>query len=138
MNKDHETRLTELVLGSMLSAMDHAHHRDWGFFQWAVVGFLVVFGFITGFSIGLPFLALGLVLLVVILIRGPGWPADLGLLAGAGIVCLVIALINVISGSLSPTVWATVGATLALGSSGVFWWLRCRPGVRKGPGSAAA
>jgi hypothetical protein len=69
-----------------------------GFFYWAGVGFLVVFGFITGFSIGLPILALGAVLFVVMLRRGPGWPADLGLLAGAGLVCLVIAMINVISG----------------------------------------
>jgi hypothetical protein len=107
------------------------HHRDLGFFYWAGVGFLVVFGFITGFSIGLPILALGAVLFVVMLRRGPGWPADLGLLAGAGLVCLVIAMINVISGSLSPTIWAIVGVTLTLGGSGGFWWLRCRLGVRQ-------
>jgi hypothetical protein len=118
--------------------MAQTHHRDWGFFLWAVVGFLVVFGFITGFSIGLPFLALGVALFAAMLLRGPAWPADLGVLAGAGIVCLVIALINVISGSLSPTVWAAVGAVLTTSSSGVFWWLRCRPTGRKRSGGAAA
>jgi hypothetical protein len=107
-----------------------AHDRDWGFFYWAGIGFLVVFGFITGFSIGIPFLILGLVLLVMGLRRGPGWPSDLGLLAGAGMVCLVIALINAISGDLSPTIWATVGFGLIALSAGVFWWLRCRPAAR--------
>jgi hypothetical protein len=115
----------------MLLTVAQVHGRDWGFFYWAGVGFLVVFGFITGFSIGLPILALGVVLFVVMLRRGPGWPADLGLLAGAGLVCLVIAMINVISGSLSPTIWAIVGAALTVGSCGAFWWLRCRPGVSR-------
>ena len=103
------------------------HHRDYGFFKWAAVGFLVVFGFITGFSIGLPILVLGLVLVVVLGSRGSAWPASLGLLAGAGSVCLVIATINAISGDLSPVIWALVGITLIGLGSASFWWLRCRP-----------
>ena len=101
--------------------------HDWGFFQWFVAGFCVVFGFITGFSIGLPFLLVGLYLFVWLLLRGPSWPADLGLLAGSGAVCLVIGAINAISGDLSPTVWLTVGATLTTWPTFLFWWLRCRP-----------
>jgi hypothetical protein len=105
------------------------HERDWGFFYWATAGFLVLFGFIT--SIGLPFLILGLLLIVVGVRRGPAWPADLGLLAGAGAVCLVIAAINLLSGDLSPTVWATVGIALVAAGSASFWWLRCRPALRR-------
>ena len=41
---------------------DRGH--DWGFFVWVTPGFLVVFGCVTTFSIGLPFLALGLGLLL--------------------------------------------------------------------------
>ena len=102
--------------------------HDWGFFQWCGVGFLVVFGFITGFTIGLPFLLVGLLLFAVLATRGPEWPADLGLLAGAGVVCLVIAVISAISGDVSATVWATVGLALTWSSTFLFWWLRCRPG----------
>ena len=101
--------------------------HDWGFFQWFGVGFLVVFGFITGFTIGLPFLLVGLLLFGVLTARGPEWPADLGLLAGAGAVCLVIAVISAISGDVSPTVWASVGLALSSSSTFLFWWLRCRP-----------
>jgi hypothetical protein len=110
--------------------MGNPHDRDWGFFKWFAAGFLVVFGFLTGFTIGLPFLVLGLVLFARFGLRGPEWPADLGLLAGAGAVCLVIATINLLSGDLSPTVWAGVGFALLGGSTAGFWWLRCRPAVR--------
>jgi len=101
--------------------------HDWGFFQWFAVGFLIVFGFITGFSIGLPFLFAGVFLLAQLMLREPAWPAPLGLAAGAGAVCLVIASINAISGELSPTIWASVGTVLIAGPTFLFWWLRCRP-----------
>jgi uncharacterized membrane protein len=112
-----------------MAAMDPSRAHDWAFFQWAAAGFLVVFGFITGFTIGLPFLVVGVLLLVRLYRRRPAWPADLGALAGAGLVCLVIALISAISGDLSPVVWATVGLVLSAGASATFWWLRCRPSV---------
>ncbi len=108
----------------------HPHGRDWGFFLWALAGFLVVFGFIAMFTIGLPFLLAGVFVFVHLARRGPAWPADLGLLAGAGLVCLVIALISAIAGDISPTVWAAVGASLVAVSSASFWWLRCRPALR--------
>jgi hypothetical protein len=101
--------------------------HDWGFFQWFGVGFLVVFGFIAGFSIGLPFFWAGLVLFGFMLSRGSPWPADLGLLAGAGAVCLVIGAITAIDGDLSPAVWLTVGVTLTTWPTFFFWYLRCRP-----------
>jgi len=106
------------------------HDRRWGFAYWSGVGFLLVFGFVTGFTIGLPFFLFGLIALAIGLRWAPGWPADLGMITGAGTVCLVIGLINAISGDLSPTVWLSIGAVLVATSSGAFWWMRCRPAVR--------
>ena len=106
------------------------HERDWGFFLWTLTGFLIVFGFITGFSIGIPFFIAGVFLAGRMSARRPAWPANLGLLAGAGLVCLVIATINAVSGDLSPTIWASIGVLLTLSSTAGFWWLRCRPAVR--------
>jgi len=68
----------------------------------------------------------GLVLLGVMLRRGPRWPASVGLIAGAGVVCLVIAPI----GAGGAAVWAAVGLGLVVLASAAFWWLRCRPSAR--------
>jgi len=109
------------------------HGRDWGFVLWSLAGFLIVFGFIAGFSIGLPFFVAGVILAARLGARRP-WPATLGLVAGAGVVCLTIATINAVSGDLSPTIWATTGVLLIASSSAAFWWLRCRPAVRRADG----
>jgi hypothetical protein len=101
--------------------------HDWGFFYWAAVGFLLCFGFVTGFSIGLPFFWLGMILLIRGIWRGPPWPADLGLPAGIGAACLVLAIIIAANDDLSPRVWTTVGIALATAPTALFWWLRCRP-----------
>jgi hypothetical protein len=106
--------------------MSESRTHDWGFFYWAAVGALMVFGFITGFSIGIPFLLLGIVLFVRGVWRGPVWPADLGLLAGAGAVCMAFALLFAVTDTYSPLVWAVVGVTLTASSSYAFWLLRCR------------
>ena len=110
----------------MKTQRDH----DFGFAIWSAVGFLLAFGLVAAASVGLPFLLVGLVLLIALQIRGPVWPADLGLIAGIGSVCLVVAAINASSGDLSPAVWLTVGIALTGLSSGVFWWIRCRPSRR--------
>ena len=103
--------------------MAHTRGHDWGFFYFTLVGFLIGFGFITGFSIGTPILLLGIVLLIAPRFRHFGWPADLGLLAGGGVVCLVIAGLNALG---DPRLWALAGVTLIGASSFAFWWLRCR------------
>src|SRR3990172_4781582 len=110
--------------------MAEAHHRDWGFLYWAGAGFLILFGVLASLTIGAPFLLLGVLLLGVLLGRGPRWPAGLGLLAGAGAVCLLIAVISAISGDVAPTIWAVVGLALSGTSSFAFWFLRCRPEER--------
>ena len=102
--------------------------HDWGFFYWAAVGFLLCFGFVTGFSIGLPFFWLGIAWFVYGLRFGPTWPADLGLPAGIGAACLVLAVIIAANDDLSPTIWASAGLALTAAPTGLFWWLRCRPG----------
>lgn len=99
------------------------HERDWGFFYWAAVGFLMSLGTLAILSIGFPFFVLGLLLLVIGLWRAPGWPADLGIPAGIGATCLLIAVI----GPFAPTIWALVGSVLVVTGAGTFWWLRCRP-----------
>jgi hypothetical protein len=106
-------------------------HRRWhlGFVLWAAAGFLVSFGLIAVLTIGFPFVVAGTLLSVWSYRRGPGWPADLGLIAGVGVMCLTIAVIQAIVGHLDPTVWALVGGVLLAASSFAFWWLRCRPGT---------
>jgi hypothetical protein len=103
--------------------MAHRGGRDVGFFLWAAVGFLLAFGAVAILSIGAPFFLVGLVLLGVMLGRGPRWPASLGALAGAGVVALVVGAIGAV---VDPGAWAASGVCLvALGAVG-FWWLRCR------------
>jgi hypothetical protein len=87
---------------------------------------MLAFGVVAILSIGGPFFVLGLVLLGVMLGRGPRWPAALGALAGAGAVGVVIGLIGAVA---TPGIWAASGSSLVLLSAVAFWWLRCRPTV---------
>jgi hypothetical protein len=119
--------LTKPATAPTLPRVERKHDRDFGFFVWAVPGFLVVFGFYTGFSIGIPFLVLGLLLFAYLHARGPVWPADLGLLAGLGIGSLSFAGIALTSGEYSVSPWFEIGLGLTAGSAAAFWWLRCRP-----------
>ena len=84
---------------------------------------MLAFGAVAILSIGAPLLLLGLVLLGVMLGRGPRWPAGLGALAGAGVVGVVIGLIGAVA---APGIWAACGISLIVLSAGTFWWLRCR------------
>jgi hypothetical protein len=105
----------------------HAHERDWSFFHWAGAGFLIVFGLLAILTIGAPFLLLGVFVFGALVGRGPRWPSSLGLVAGAGAVCLVIGTISAISGDVTPTVWFGVGVALTSSACWAFWFLRCRP-----------
>jgi len=108
--------------------MAHQGERDWGFFVWTGAGLLVVFGFLAGFSIGLPFFYLGLIALGYLAVRGPRWPAHLGLVAGAGFSCLVVAAFNAAERDPSAGDWTLAGLGLTTAAAFTFWWLRCRPG----------
>jgi hypothetical protein len=95
--------------------------------SWAGVGLLLAFGVLAILSIGAPCFLLGVLLLRVLLGRGPRWPDSLGLFAGVGAVCCVIAVIGAVPG---PAWWAVVGLGLAGVGGGAFWWPRCRPITR--------
>jgi hypothetical protein len=104
------------------------HERDFGFFIWAIPGFLLVFGFYTGFTIGMPIIALGLAMFAYLYLRGPAWPADLGLVAGLGLGSLSFAGFAVASnGDYPVSPWLEIGLGLVCLSAVTFWWLRCRP-----------
>ena len=107
--------------------MPDAREHDSGFFVWTGAGLLLVFGFLAGFSIGLPFFWAGLIALGWLLARGPRWPAHLGLVAGAGISCLVVAVFNAAERDPATADWLLVGLALVAAPSVAFWWLRCRP-----------
>ena len=109
------------------SRVREASGHDWGFFVWMLPAFLISFGAIAMLSLGLPFFVLGVLLFVALLRSGPTWPADLGVLAGVGATCLLVAALAAAGGGRSPNVWALVGLALTAGSAGGFWWLRCRP-----------
>lgn len=90
------------------------------------MGFTLAFGVVAILSVGAPFFVLGLILLGVMLGRGPRWPASLGALAGAGVVGLVIGLIGAVA---DPGVWTAAGISLIALNATAFWWLRCRPTI---------
>jgi hypothetical protein len=104
--------------------VSHAARRDWSFFHWAVVGFMIAFGVVAILSIGFPFFVLGLVLLGVLLGRGPRWPAALGVPTGVGAVGLLLGALGSVT---APGAWAAAGAGLVAFGTLAFWWLRCRP-----------
>jgi len=107
-------------------ASSAGHRRDYSFFQWAVIGFLIAFGVITGFSIGLPFLAVGIVALSVLWTRERRWPGTLGSISGIGAVGVVIGIIGEVA---DPSAWVAIGACLTMSGAVGFWSLRCRPGL---------
>jgi hypothetical protein len=70
------------------------------------LGFLLVFGVLAILSVGAPLFVLGVLLLGVLVGCGLRRPDSLGLFAGAGTVCLVIALIGAVAGA---AWWAVIG-----------------------------
>ncbi|MFN8112793.1 MAG: hypothetical protein U0R51_06290 [Solirubrobacterales bacterium] len=100
------------------------HRGDAGFFVWMLPSFLLVFGFIAQFSIGLPFFLAGILLFAYLYARGPAWPADLGLAAGLGLGLLLFWLLPT---DFDPVPLVAIGVALIGFSSALFWHLRCRP-----------
>ena len=62
-------------------------------FAWLLAGALLVFGFLAGFSIGLPFLLLGVVLCAVLAWRRVRVDGG-AMLAGAGCVLVALGFLN--------------------------------------------
>ena len=66
--------------------------RGWkAFVAWSLAGGLVVFSVITGLSIGVFVLPFAVAAVLVTATRASGWPEAIGVVAGAGVVSLVIA-----------------------------------------------
>jgi hypothetical protein len=86
------------------------------FVVWMVPGYLIAFGAVAILSIGFPFLVAGLGVFVWLYIRGPGWPHDLGLVAGVGAVALLVAFLNRADGNPDPQTWALAGIGLVSAS----------------------
>ena len=98
--------------------MARVRDHDWGFWAYAVVGFLLPTGLLYW-----PVLVVALPLAAVVY-RRYEWPNDLGLLFGFGAVALALAAAN----TDDAATWLAIGAVLATGSTFAFWRLRCRPG----------
>ncbi len=107
-----------------------------GFVAWALAGGLFVFAVLSGFSIGLFLLPLAGVVLWLVARRASGWPEILGLGAGLGAVCLLVAFrsrdynpcpeepvtlapgeTSFECGGLDPIPWLVTGLTVVLLSS---------------------
>jgi hypothetical protein len=94
--------------------------RDAAFF--AAMGFVALGGFVAGVALGVPLFALGVAMLSLRWRRGPSWPADLGLLVGAGAVSLLVAATDGVG---DWEVWTGLG--IALIGAGAFGCWRLRP-----------
>lgn len=65
-----------------------------GFLAWALAGGLLLFSFLSGFSIGLFLLPLALVALWLVARRARAWPELFGAGAGFGAICLLVAFLS--------------------------------------------
>lgn len=69
--------------------------RGWkAFVAWSLAGGLLVFSVLTGFSIGLLVLPFALAAVLVTAKRASAWPEAIGVVAGAGVVSLVVAFLS--------------------------------------------
>lgn len=105
--------------------MTHGGTRDFGFFQWLVVGFMLIFGVLAILSIGAPILLLGLVLFGVMLGRSRASVAGVYRRACRRGTCRHRHRSD--RSCTRARLWAATGATLAAFGAATFWWLRCHP-----------
>ena len=76
-------------------ATDMQRWTGWkAFVGWSLAGGLVAFAWITGFSIGVFVLPFAVAAVLVTAMRASGWPEAIGVVAGAGVVSLVIAFLS--------------------------------------------
>ncbi len=101
----------------------------WRFAAWVFAGALTMFAWLTGFSIGLFLLPFAVLVIWLVARKSRIWPEILGMVGGAGVICLVIAAVNhegpgcrtteeagaitvTCGGSLDPKPWLVVGFAL--------------------------
>jgi hypothetical protein len=87
----------------------HVGRCGW-FWLWSGAGALLALSVVSfvGVFTGLP----AIVALALIARRSPRWPEPLGVLAGIGILCLVVGATNLGSIGFSPAPWLVAGAAL--------------------------
>jgi hypothetical protein len=89
------------------------------FWLWALVGAALLFSVISalGLLTGLPALAA----LFLVARRSTRWPEPLGLLAGFGALCLVVAGLNWGGEGLDAGPWLTAGLALVVAGVAAYW-----------------
>ena len=84
--------------------------RCWIFWLWALVGGALLLSVIS--FIGVITGPVALVALFLVARRSPRWPEPLGLLAGFGVLCLVIAALTWSHDGVDPAPWLAAGLAL--------------------------
>ena len=85
-----------LVVAAVLVATgDRQGGRGWRWFAaWCAAGAAFTFSFLTGLSIGLLVLPFAAVALIAVAVRSPHVAESIGLVAGAGLVVLLVGALN--------------------------------------------
>ena len=100
--------------------------RCGGFWLWGLAGALVTFSLLAALSIGMFFVPFALLATWLAARSSRRWPELLGGLAGAALICLVIAVLQRGPGGLDATPWLVAGAVLgALAVGGYALAARC-------------
>jgi len=105
-----------LVLACVLVlTRDRAGGRGWRWFgAWTAAGALLVFSFLTGFSIGLFVLPVAALVLVAAALWSPHVGEATGFVAGVGVVALVIAAVSWDHGGVDVAPWAAAGVVFVV------------------------
>jgi hypothetical protein len=113
-----------LALAAVVAVAKAAERDDrrggWRWFvAWCAAGALLGFSFLTGLSIGLVLFPFAVVLLFVVAWWTPALAEMLGLLAGVGLVLLLVAAVNRDGHAVDPGPWLLTGifaCALAVGA----------------------
>ena len=91
------------------------------FWGWAAAGALLALSLVSFIGVLTGPVAIGVIALIAW--KSRAWPEPLGLLAGIGGMCLLVAAL----GNVEPLPWVTVGIVLAAAGLGGYAWSRSRP-----------
>ena len=95
--------------------------RRASFAAWALIGATLSYGALYAFSpFGLVIIAVALVVAFALpALNGRRWPEALGVLAGPGVFCLIVA-----AGATNPAGWAVAGAAIVAAAAAVYALVR--------------
>lgn len=99
--------------------------RAWGWFgAWTLAGASLVFSGVSGLSIGLLILPVAGLVIYWVARRSRLWPECTGLLAGTGLVTILVGILNRDRPELRPHTWEVAGSLLVCGAVCSFAALR--------------